>query len=284
MKSNNTKAQKKLKLRFWIITLVVILLLSTLLYGGYKIYIWKQEGLHLKRIESEISSLANVVEKEIEDISKVDISGVQNSKVQENDYYYYMKIPFLEADFTKLLQKNPDTVGYIKVNNTNINYPIVYSGDNTYYLTHALDNSKNSAGWIFLDYRNDLSILSDNTVIYGHGRVDSTVFGTLKNALKKTWQQNKDNSIIQLSTLEYNYVFQIFSIYTIEKESYYIETSFQTKEEKEQWIQKMAERNTSIFQVDVNADDSFLTLSTCKNNHGTRIVVQAKLIKKAIRK
>ena len=130
---------------------------------------------------------------------------------------------------------------------------------------------------------NNIDNLSDNTVIYGHGRLDKTVFGSLKNALNKSWQNNKDNYIIWLSTEKENMMFQIFSIYTIEKESYYIETNFKTTKDKETWLNTMKERNKGIKTTDVSSTDKILTLSTCENAYGGRIVVHAKLIKRQIK-
>ena len=130
-----------------------------------------------------------------------------------------------------------------------------------------------------MDYENLLNFQSDNTVLYGHGRLDKTVFGSLKNALTKKWQENKENYIIWISTPNENMVYQIFSIYTIESEGYYIKTKFNTVQEKEQWINTMKSRNITKETPEVTVNDKILTLSTCLNNTGGRIVVQAKLIK-----
>ena len=78
-------------------------------------------------------------------------------------------------------------------------------------------------------------------------------------------------------------MFQIFSIYTIEKESYYIETNFGTEKDKETWLNTMQSRNQSIKTTSVTTSDKILTLSTCENAYGGRIVVQAKLIKRQIK-
>lgn len=163
---------------------------------------------------------------------------------------------------------------------TNINYPVVQTNDNEYYLGRAFDKSKNDAGWVFMDYRNDVNNLSDNTIIYGHGRLDKTVFGSLKNSLKKSWQENKDNYIIWLSTPTENMMLQIFSIYTVKSESYYITTDFKNENDKQTWLDTMGKRNTTTKTTDVTTSDKFLTLSPCLNNNGERVVVQAKLIKK----
>ncbi len=253
------------------------------LYSLLHILKWKQEGQKLHQLSEEIGSIAQMTEKKprLNGTGEFDESVFVNpASMKESDYYYYMKLPFLEVDFTSLQKKNPDTVAYIKVNGTSINYPVVYSGDNEYYLTHAFDKSKNLAGWLFMDYRNDIKELSDNTIIYGHGRLDSTVFGSMKKVLTENWQQEKDSYIIQISTPEFNYLYQIFSIYTIQEESYYITTDFTMEEEKQTWIDTMIKRNVAPIKTVVTTDDTFLTLSTCKNSSGDRIVIHAKMIMK----
>ena len=99
-----------------------------------------------------------------------------------------------DTDFLKLKKINSEIVGVIKIKNTNINYPIVQSSDNTYYLDHSYTKDKSSAGAIFLDYRNDLENLSKNNIIYGHHRLDNTMFGSLSNLFEEEWLNNKDNS------------------------------------------------------------------------------------------
>ena len=131
-----------------------------------------------------------------------------------------------------------------------------------------------------MDYRNNINDLDDNTIIYGHRRLDGTMFGTLKNVLSSTWQNNIDNYIIYFSTLNENMIFQIFSIYTIKRENYYITTTFSNDNEKQKWIYTMKKRNISPINTEVNTNDKFLTLSTCYGNSTKRLVIHAKLIKK----
>ena len=131
-----------------------------------------------------------------------------------------------------------------------------------------------------MDYRSDLNNLGDNTVIYGHARLDGTMFGSLKNTLTDKWQSDKDNYVIFISTPKENMIFQIFSIYTIKRESYYITQNFYNSSDKQKWIDEMKRRNVAPINAEVNTDDKFLTLSTCQNNGDGRVVVHAKLIKK----
>lgn len=268
------KYKRRLKVKYYIILIIVFLLI--IIIGFVNIINWKKDGTELNALENEIKESIDIIENN----GMGDNVEIITIPAKETDYQYYINLPFMEVDFTKLLKINNDTIGFIKVNGTNINYPIVYSGDNEYYLTHAFDKSYNKAGWVFMDYRNNLDELSDNTVIYGHGRVDGTVFGTLKKVLTKNWQKNKDNYIVQLSSLNYNYVFEIFSVYVVDKESYYVTTDFQNINEKEIWVSTIKGRDEGNINVDVSKDDYILTLSTCHVQGEKRIVAHAKLIKK----
>lgn len=271
------KKKKKLVLKTWVLKVLIVLFSLTLILSLLKIYFWAQDNKKIVDITKEINEI--VTPTPIEEEGEL----INPPEDKANDYWDYVKLPFYEVDFTALKEKNPDTIAFIHMQGNNINYPVVQTDNNDYYLKHAYDKSKNSAGWVFMDYRNNITDLSENTVIYGHGRLDETVFGSLKNALTKTWQANKENYVIWLTTEKENLVFQIFSIYTIPSENYYIETDFSSSADKEKWLNTMKERNTTSFDTSVNTNDKILTLSTCQNNNGGRIVVQAKLIKRQSR-
>ncbi len=271
------KKKKKLKFRPWVFVVCMIVFAIILAFSSLGLYNWKEDNDKIEKLEEEIK--VDAPAEEIEEQGEL----VNPPDTKQSDYWYYINVPFYEVDFNELQKKNSDTVAFIHMESSNINYPVVQTGDNDYYLTHAFDKTKNDAGWVFLDYRDTLDPLSSNLVFYGHGRVNKTVFGSLKNALSKSWQSNKDNYVIQLSTPKENMVFQIFSIYTIEAESYYIRTDFVNTEEKEQWIKTMKERNTAPIDTEVSAQDTTITLSTCENNSGGRIVVHGKLIKRQAR-
>lgn len=200
-------------------------------------------------------------------------------------YYSYkkdleFKEKIAEYDFDKLKKMNSDIVGYIEVDNTNISYPVVKSSDNSYYLNHSYKKEKNNIGSIFLDYRNDLDNLSKNNIIYGHGRLDNTMFGSLNNLLDSSNLDSKESYYITLSTPKSIMTFKIFSVYTIPKEGYYIKTYFSSNEYFKEFLETIMKRSIYNFNTDVNTNDKILTLSTCKDNFGKRVVVHAKLLKK----
>ena len=155
---------------------------------------------------------------------------------------------------------------------------VVQGKDNSYYLTHDFERDYNSAGWIFMDYHNKLDGLDKNIIIYGHNMRNNTMFGTLKNVLKKDWFENKDNRYITFITERESATYEVFSVYQIEAEDYYIKTSFNTGEFKK-YIDTMKNRSIFDFNCDISEDDSVLTLSTCANNNKYRVVLHAKKVK-----
>lgn len=283
MKDTITIKKKRTRLKPWAFWTFLIIFTSIISITSLKLFFWNKDNQNINKLEEEINNMVNI--EIIEETGNLinppeEPDNTEQPPVYVSDYWYYVTFPFYEVDFTQLIEKNSDTIAFIHMNNTNVNYPVVQTTNNDYYLTHAFDKRKNEAGWVYMDYRNTLDPMSDNIVIYGHGRVNNTVFGSLRKTLTDSWQNNKDNYVINISTPTINYVYQIFSIYTIEAESYYIQTSFPTAEEKQTWIDTMISRNTAKkIQTTVNSDDKILTLSTCYNDDGIRIVVQAKLIK-----
>ena len=267
------RKKRRLRPRLWFFIVLLIVFITMIIYSCSTLFNWNKDNRNVKKIEE-------IIENNVQPVEKKEQGKLINPPSEtDSDYWYYINIPFYDIDFSKLLNKNPDTVAFIHIPNTNINYPIVQANDNQYYLNHDFDKSKNDAGWVYMDYRNSSNFFDDNTIIYGHGRVNKTVFGSLKDTLTDKWQSDKSNYVIQISTPSTNFVYQIFSIYTIESESYYITPAFSTNEKKEIWLSTMKERNITPINTNININDKVITLSTCQNNNGGRIVVQGKLIK-----
>ncbi len=266
------KKIKSIRLRPLPFILLILLFSSIILINLKTIFNWEKDNQEIKNLKTDIEEeiKINIIEEEGE--------LVNPPKIKESDYWLYIKVPFQNVDLFALKEKNNDTIGFINIKNTNINYPIVQTTNNEYYLNHAYDKTYNEAGWVFMDYRNN-NFYDFNTIIYGHGRLNKTVFGSLKDLLKESWQSNKNNYTLTVSSLTTNYVYQIFSIYTIDAESYYIKTEFDNDKDKQEWINEMNNRNTSIINSPANINDKIITLSTCLNNDNGRVVVHAKLIK-----
>ena len=273
------RRKKKLRFRKWVIVVFLLFFLSIFAFSAYQVYAWYNDNKKVDNLTDDVVKNTKVKEKKDNDNTE----NVNPPEDVSNDYWDYIKMNLLEVDFNELLKKNPDTVGWIEVKGTNINYPIVQTTDNSYYLTHAFDGSKNEAGWVFMDYRNDPVNFNQNTILYAHSRLTGSMFGSLKNILNSSWYTNKENHIIRLSTPTENTMWQVFSVYTIPKESYYITPSFNSTEAYGEFLNTMKSRSEVDFSAEVNTNDKILTLSTCKDNFGNRVVMHAKLIKRETR-
>lgn len=177
-----------------------------------------------------------------------------------------------------LLTVNPNTVGWLKVNDTNIDYPILQYTDNDFYLNHNFNDDKDYNGWVYADYRNNKEQLDQNNIIYGHNRYYSGVmFGTLKNLLEKDYFNNQDNIYISYNTLNGEYRWKIFSIYKIKTTSDYLKINFKDSLEYLKFVNMLKKRSDIPFETKVPANSKILTLSTCADNY-SRLVVHAVLV------
>ena len=279
MGQKNIYKKRKLRFRKWVIVVFMLFFLSMLTFAGFKIYEWYMDNKEIDNIQGDVVKDTEVDEKK----DNKNTENINPPEDKSDDYWDYIKMNLLEVNFNKLLAKNSDTVGWIQVKGTNINYPMVQTTNNNYYLHHAFDKTENEAGWVYMDYRNNAVNFDQNTIIYAHSRFNGTMFGSLKNILNSSWYTNKENHIIRLSTPTENTMWQVFSVYTIPKESYYITPNFSTEQAYAQFLNTIKGRSEVTFSGTVNTKDKVLTLSTCKDNNGNRIVMHARLIKKETR-
>ena len=229
--------------------ILFFIFLVLFIYSGYHIIDWKINNRNNKKINETLHEY---------------ISTDSNEKYN--------------IDFDKLKSINSDTVAYLKVNNTNIDYVVVRGSDNSYYLTHNFNKDNNKSGWIFMDYSNKLDGNDRNIVIYGHNTVDKSMFGSLKFILEPKWYKNPDNYIVTFVTPSGFEQYQVFSTYKIDNEEYYITTSFNNDKTYLDFLKKIKSRSNFNYNVDVNENDHILTLSTCANNGKKRVVLHAKKV------
>ena len=186
---------------------------------------------------------------------------------------------FINVNLDYYIKKNKETVAWLQVNNTNINYPVVKHNDNSYYLTHDFYQRKSNNGWVFADYRNNFETLNSNTIIYAHNLIDRTMFGQIPYLLRKNWFNNPNSHYIKLSTKNTNSIWQIFSVYKIAPTTDYLQHQFNSMENYQQFLNLIKERSTYKFNIDVTNKDKIITLSTCDDIGTKRVVVHAKLVR-----
>ncbi len=197
-----------------------------------------------------------------------------------------------------LLERNKDVVGYIKISNTDISYPVVQrrkEDGNEYYLNKNIDHEDAKAGTIFLDWRNYFDYVVDgirvlensqNLVIYGHDMKDGSMFGGLQ-AYEDSDGFYSENPIIELSSNYETYKYKIFAYFIIDAEDE-TETKFECwntlnfagEDDFYEFVNNAKKRALTFNEVDVEYGDQLLTLSTCNSVFDTgRLIVMGRLLR-----
>ena len=245
----------------YIVFIIQCIFWLILIYSLSEIVKWCIYNKQNEKIMKEISSSITVVDEE---------QNKENEGQKEENSY--------EVDFDALKSLNNDTIAFLKVNGTQIEYPIVKTTNNEYYLNHSFDKKYNAAGWIFADYNNKFDGSDKNIVIYGHNRKNGTMFSTLKNVLNKKWYEDEKNLKIKLITEQDSFEYEVFSVYQIKKEEYYLQTKFKNDDTYFKFIETLKNRSVKNFGIDVDGQNQILTLSTCANDNDYRVVLHAKKV------
>jgi len=238
----------------------------TVLLGGILVVSLIMIGLRI----SDYSSEKEKVEKAIE-VAK-ESEPAENEDNVRNPDQETLSLPadpdkdFLaDMDIRKLQEVNPDVLGWILIPGTEISYPLLQAGDNSYYLKHSWDGEENSCGSIFYDYRS--SPEDWNAVIYGHNMRNGSMFAGLHNYEEENFCKDNDRLLI---------------LYNGEVREYFFVTAFEadldgvpylfgdiTERNKQKFLKEISEKAGQPLEK----SNSFVTLSTCANTgHETRWV------------
>ncbi|NOU94523.1 class B sortase [Paenibacillus sp. LMG 31456] len=187
----------------------------------------------------------------------------------------------VRPSFHGLLTVNPDITGWLKIADTLIDYPIVRAEDNEYYLSRNYKREDAKAGSIFMDFRNDVTTDSSNTILYGHRMKDGSMFGDLKKYMNRDFFETHRR--ISYDTLYASYDVEVFSVYYTTTDFNYIETEFSGPEDRLQFYDSIRQRSMYKSEDTLTEQDRLLTLSTCDYtldpNEG-RLVVHGRLVEK----
>lgn len=195
------------------------------------------------------------------------------------------------AEYQEYYNRNNDFVGWIKIDGTEIDYPVVQADDNDYYLNHNFDKKKESRGTIFMDYTSDSNLGYMNTVIHGHNWLDDTVFSELPQYSDIDYY--REHPIIEYNTRTEMHKWKIFAVFittaSADEDNGYVFNYVYPDMGGINFDGYMAEINKRTLYytgVDVNENDKILTLSTCTREVDTRsyradcrIVILARMVR-----
>ena len=184
--------------------------------------------------------------------------GTGSSEQTEPQEVVDIKPP--SVDFAALKETCPDVVAWIFCGGTPVNYPVVQSSDNVYYLYRLLDGRQNKNGTLFMDCRNSSDFSDWNSVIYGHNMKNNSMFGIVPEYMDQEFYEK--HPVWYLLTEEQDYRIELVGGYVTPADSD-IYALPATQEKKSELLKRAARKSSFESDTKVNEDDRMITLSTC---------------------
>lgn len=182
----------------------------------------------------------------------------------------------ISVDFPALMQENSDIVGWLYCENTPIQYPVVQSKDNDYYLRRDLHGEYLVGGTLFVDYRCQAVGTGQNLIIYGHNMKNGTMFGALVKYKEQSFYN--EHPVLYYLTPDKDYKIELFAGFVTEADSDVYRPEFGDKDSYEAFLQNIKAKSSFSSDISVTGDDRIVTLSTCSYEfNNARYVVFGKL-------
>lgn len=199
---------------------------------------------------------------------------------QTNEEYDIDANRNLQNEIIALNATYTDAVAWLRIPDTSIDAPVFKGLTNEDYFAKDRDNAEKKYGELFMDYRCNLNNMENmaHFIIYGHNPEDKTYFSDLLKYEKEDFLKN--HKTIYMSTINGNYKWQIFSVYKTTPDFFYIDVNFDTVTEYSTFLNSLKEKSMYDTGVDIDSNNTILTLSTCDYSvDDGRFVIQAKLVK-----
>jgi len=175
-------------------------------------------------------------------------------------------------DMEKLSEINPDTVGWLRVGDTVIDYPVVQGADNDYYLRRSFDGTRSDNGCLFLDVRNRSTFEDSNHLIYGHNMRNGSMFGSLDSFRKREFLES--HAEIEFFGIYEGFNLVPFAIYVAESTGDYLLCEFASGQMFEAWIDAALAKSELSLNLRPEAGQRVMTLVSCITGaSGLRIVM-----------
>ena len=223
-----------------------------------------------------------------EQLSDLKGSDALSETQEKNDFSLHkssVKLPDILDEYKTLYSKNKRLIGWLKIDDTNIDYPVMQTENNEYYLDHNFNQEYDKNGSLFLDCDCNVYPRSTNMIIYGHNMKSGSMFGNLQQYAKESY--GKKHSVIEFDTIYEKATYQVMYVFRSQVYNeddvvfkYYQFIEANSEEEFNFYMKEMASMSLYDTGVTANFGDSLLTLSTCDSSQTDgRFVVVAKRIK-----
>lgn len=264
-KAKRNKKPKVAKKGNWLQITGGILIAGAVCYLLVTFWQYRADRKDFAALEEEVFS--GSVTEEISDMSEPTQGGVVLTQEDKK----------ILQGIASLHEENPDVIGWIRFDNSEISYPLMQGKDNDYYLKRNYRGEKNNAGSIFLEVSNSPDLEDSHSIIYGHNMKDLSMFGSLKEYKYKDYY--KDHPYFTIYTLDQVYRYQIFAYYDISMYGDVYNNQFGPDDFFQSFIDTMVSRSYYDTGVRPQKTDKIITLSTC-STEGNRFVVNAVRIQK----
>ncbi len=261
------KREKRRKLIIVMASLVAVLCFGY--FGGYYFFAERTSGSY-------------------ENLAELKGSDVLSANSQEkNDFAIHkegIKLPDVLDEYKTLYEKNKRLIGWLKIDDTNIDYPVMQTSDNEYYLDHNFNQEYDKNGSIFMDYACSAYPKSTNLILYGHHMKSGNMFGNLQKYAKESY--GKEHSLIQFDTIYEKATYQVMYVFRSQVYNeddivfkYYQFIEANSEAEFDSYMNEMSKMSLYDTGVTAKYGDSLLTLSTCDYSQDDgRFVVVAKRV------
>ena len=168
-------------------------------------------------------------------------------------------------DFDTLEQINTDIVGWLTLNGTVVDYPVVKGTDNDYYLHHLYTGEYNSLGTLFVDFRNSYPFDDKITTIYGHSMLNGSMFFILERYKRQDFYEEHKQFFYE--TKDKNYILEPFAGKVMDAKIPFLQFNFDSDEEFMEYIDEYVRTSTFKSDVTVNKDDKVVMMIKCSADY-----------------
>lgn len=276
-----------------VITACILLVALLFVYEGIVLFQWFFTGRITDNLGHNIKDNVTMLPTSLAPNEVLDISGdvisveLPSGTEPAEDFF-----DMLNVNLSEVKAQYPAAVAWVKVPGIGesvgdkppaLEYPVAQSSDNEYYLTHSIDGTLSRSGWVFADYRQDLSFLPRNVILYGHNMTDGSIFGKLVQTFKEDWWGDKKNQYIYLQTSTTTAVYQVFNVMQVDSAKIHYARRDLTTDTMAEYLEEMSQYNLLAgklaYKEKFTGNEDIITLSTCADANGAeKYVVQGILI------
>lgn len=262
--------------RKWVFNLLIVICAGVFIFAAYQLgkALWAYH--ENSKLQNELQNIFHA--NESQPSAKPEESGEESGDGEESR----TDDTTVSNGLKTLYAMNPDLIGWLQIPCADVDHPVMQAEDNDFYLHRDFYKNYRYAGTLFVDYRSNVQAEGQNTIIYGHHMIDGSMLGRVDRLLKyDTYQKNKT---FTLRTMDGTYECQIFAAFSCTTAFPYIQTSFYSDQQFEEYVAMCRAESVYDTEVTVSPGDRILTISTCNGRYDDgsgRTVIQAKMARVA---